>query len=298
MKDVLTIGDHELRVRISLQGGTVLDAYCSGQPVLRPYRGDEDGPFDPLNAASFPFVPFGNRVERNRFTFEGREYALEPNVGWDRHYLHGDGWRQRWSVLEQRGDEAVIACEFAGQPASPYAYTARQRIYLANGTIHLHLGVTNQGERPLPFGTGHHLFFPLTERTTLEAGARGYVTEKADYMPDRVSNIPSDLDFSGPRVLPRRWINNGFEGWSGRAHIAWPEYDRSVSIVGDASYAHYFLFHSDTAFEPDFADDYFCFEPMTHAAGGLNRPDLGGLVVLAPGKSLKAKLQISPIGFS
>ena len=35
------------------------------------------------------------KLSRCRAAFEGRDYVLEPNMPWDKHYLHGDGWTAR-----------------------------------------------------------------------------------------------------------------------------------------------------------------------------------------------------------
>ena len=297
MNPILEIDADGLSVRVSLQGGTIVDALCNGAPLFRPYNGNGTGPIDPLKCASFPFVPFGNRVENNRFSYAGKAYSLEPNTDWDRHYLHGDGWLRDWTLASHSESDVTIELQYGLSEETPYAYEARQSIRVEDGALHLGLGVCNTGDLTLPFGVGHHLFFPLTKRMTLEAEARRYVTEKDEYLPDRVTEIPAELDFSEPKLLPRRWINNGFEGWNGRARINWPENGRSALIKADAVFSTYFLFHSDTTFEPDFADDYFCFEPMTHTANGHNRPDLGGLVALLPNQALETEIRIFPTGF-
>lgn len=58
------------------------------------------------DASCFPLVPFANRVSGNRFVWQGREYQLQPNVEWDAHYLHGDGWLGQWQCVRA----AKIAC--------------------------------------------------------------------------------------------------------------------------------------------------------------------------------------------
>jgi aldose 1-epimerase len=94
--------------------------------------------------------------------------------------------------------------------------------------------------------------------------------------------------------LPRHWINNGFTGWNGRAEIVWPEHELAVAITSGVCFHDYFVFMSDTRFEPEFAEDYFCFEPMTHRADAHHAVDLGGLVVLAPGASLTGEVRFKP----
>jgi aldose 1-epimerase len=154
--------------------------------------------------------------------------------------------------------------------------------------------VTNIGDFALPFGLGHHLFLPLTEAATLLAPATAFWTEKHDYLPGECTAIPSEVDFSTAHGLPARWINNGFEGWDGRATVRWPELGLALEIEAEPPFDRYFLFRSDLKFEPGFRADYFCFEPMTHAANGHNLPSGGGLKRLARGETLATHLRLRP----
>ena len=47
--------------------------------------------------ASFPLVPFVNRIRGGRFTFRGREVRLAPNMAGDPSPLHGQGWLNPWT---------------------------------------------------------------------------------------------------------------------------------------------------------------------------------------------------------
>ena len=55
----------------------------------------------------------------------------------------------------------------------------------------------------------------------------------------------------------------------------------------------YFVFVSDTKFDPNYREDFFCFEPMSHSANGHNLADLGGLTVLAPGQGMEVSMLLS-----
>ena len=281
-----------LRCVLSTQGGVIwrLEADPGGgwQPLLRPPP--EGSERDPLKAGCFPLVPFGNRVEGNRFVLDGREHVLTPNTPWDPHYLHGDGWLGEWTVYERQDTCASLSFEFHGEP---YRYRATQRFECKGPACSTTLGVTNLGAQPMPFGLGWHPFFPLTTATTLAAPAAAYWTEKAGWLPDAHVATPEPLDFSQPKKLPRRWINNGFEGWDGAAAIDWPERYMRLRIQTVPALSRYFLFASDTKFDPGHHEDYFCFEPMSHSANGHNLADLGGLTILAPGRSMAVSMALS-----
>ncbi|RAZ91295.1 aldose 1-epimerase [Mesorhizobium hawassense] len=288
----IEIASDRLRCVLSTQGGTIwrVDADLGGgwRPLLRP---PPEGPDrDPLKTGCFPLVPFGNRVEGNRFQFEGIEHRLAPNTPWDKHYLHGDGWLSDWALDGHDDTSASLSFEFQGQA---YRYRATQRFECEDRTLRATLGVTNLGEWPMPFGLGWHPFFPLTPETTLEAPATSYWTEKAGWLPDARIAIADILDFSRSSKLPRHWVNNGFEDWNGIASIVWPERRMRLGIETAPALSRYFVFVSDRKFDPNYREDFFCFEPMSHAANGHNLPDLGGLTVLAPGQGAEISMALS-----
>ena len=81
-------------------------------------RVDENGPWsvlrersseleNVLEAASFPLVPYVNRIRSGRFAFRGRTVVLKPNMAGDASPLHGQGWLNSWEVIEHSKSEAV-----------------------------------------------------------------------------------------------------------------------------------------------------------------------------------------------
>jgi aldose 1-epimerase len=285
---LLHCGDGITSIRISQHGGAIVEGFWNNIPIFRPYAGDKTAPFAVLKAASFPLAPFGNRLEGNAFTFEGRDHKLALNLDWDAHYLHGDAWLDEWDVAHRDAQKATLTYSHPARDGSPYVYSAEQSFTVGQDRLTIDLSVTNIGPIALPFGIGHHPFFPMTEATTLTASATSYWTEKAGWLPDQNIAIPDALDFTSAKPLPRTYTNNGFEGWNGQAVIVQAE---SVKISADPIFNRSFLFVSDTKFDPDYKLDFFCFEPMSHTAGGHLQPDLGGLKVLAPGETLSGQVR-------
>jgi aldose 1-epimerase len=293
---VIALKAGALSARISTRGGIVLgfwwDRGGERVPLLRDAPSDDA---DALSSGCYPLVPFGNRVKDNRFTFDGQDYSLVPNTEWDRHYLHGEGWQDEWTVLSS--DPASVELGFAhAGGGTPYRYAAKQRFALSPAGLEMTLTVTNKGSDPLPFGLGWHPYFPMTPKTTLQANTRRFWTEVADWLPGEATDMPADLDFTTPSGLPHRWVNNGFEGWSGTAEIVWPEHGARLELSADPLFRHAFIFVSDTAFDPSFRRDYFCFEPMSHLANGHNLRGLGDLVVLNGGEELSGSIRLRPQG--
>jgi len=252
---------------------------------------------DPLTASCFPLVPYCNRVRGNHFQVAGRDYRLLPNQPWDRHSLHGDGWLSVWQVLAQRDASLRFGLRRTADPQSPYDYEAEIAYELTTHPqpkLTVALSVRNRSAESMPFGLGLHPYFPLTPQTTLRADATGFFPEEAEFLPGAMTAIPADLNFSAAIPLPRRWINNGFKGWNGKADIIWPEHALGLQIEADAGFQDYFVFMPNRIFEPNFADDHFCFEPMTHQADAHHASDLGGLRLLAPGAAMNDRVSFMP----
>lgn len=295
--DATTLRQGPLTLTVDRRGAVITRFSWSGRGgVSRPLmRSTPDYAGDPLTAACFPLLPFGNRVAGNRFTVGGQSYELAPNQPWDRHYLHGDGWLSTWDVEQASDTQVALRFTHDRLTGQPYAYDARILYALTpEAALSVWMEVRNRGSDSLPFGLGLHPYFPLTPRTTLAAPAQAFFTEEAEFLPGTRRAVPQELDFATPRRLPRRWVNNGFSGWVGTARITWPEAGLTLRIATDGIFRHYFVFLSDTTFEPAFTDDYFCFEPMTHQANGHHAADLGGLALLAPGEALHGSVLFTP----
>lgn len=287
---LFTLANEALIVKVSSMGGTIEALYGCHHgrqiPLLRP--GAATG--NAGQSSCFPLVPFGNRITGNSFSFEGETYTLTPNTEWDPHYLHGDGWLNPWICREQSEERLVLAYQHRSEI---YSYTVCQCFELQGSSLVVSLDVTNQGEVALPFGLGWHPYFPLTGQTTLQAKAGGYWLEDQQWLAgEHQTLLPAELDFNQPALLPRRWINNGFSQWDGRAQIHWPEHRWSLTMTTEPAAPCYFVFVSDPCFDEGYQFDYFCVEPMSHAANAHNLTQGGGLKRLAPGETLHQTMRL------
>ncbi|WP_026791239.1 aldose 1-epimerase [Pleomorphomonas oryzae] len=294
--DVLRLRTDVAELKLSTRGAAVLgweiDMSVGRRPLLRPARHGGDGAPDETSA--FPLVPFGNRVGGNAFNFEGRVYQLTPNAG-DRYRLHGDGWLSDWSIEAGTESSATLVLRHKAEAVAPWDYVARQTIALHGRSLALTLSVENTGAIALPFGLGWHPYFPMTPRTRLTAPASSIWLEGANYLPTEEVPVTADLDFRKVAPLPDGWVNNGFEGWNGCARIDWPERGLTLTIDADPIFSRYVVYRPDTARDTTYADDWFCFEPMTHTVDGFRMAGMGGLVPLAPGECLTGRIQLEAV---
>lgn len=278
-RETLLLSNRGLQVRVTSQGAAVTEARFDGEAFLIPGGGPE-GRF-----ANFPLVPFGNRLEHNRFAFEGTDYRFLPNSS-DPFYLHGDGWLEPWDIDHTDHTSVTLSLRHRPNSISPYDYSAWQTISLAENALSLKLSVRHEGERPMLYGLGQHPFFARTAQTRLTAPARTAWSERAGHLPAESGPLPVELDFTVPALLPDRFVNNAFASWDGRAAIEWPELRLAAEIDAASIHDIYMLYM------PVDRTDFFCFEPMTHLPNAHHMPGYAGLKRLAAGESISSEITI------
>lgn len=276
-RETLLLSDGLLQVQVARQGAAITHARFDGEAFLVP-RGGPEGGF-----ASFPLVPFGNRIEYNGFTLDGRDYGFLPNAA-DPLYLHGDGWLERWDVDKADQTSVTLSLRHRPSPISPYDYSARQTISVTENSVILRLSVRHEGENSLLYGLGQHPFFARTAQTRLTAPAQAVWGERDGHLPDESGPLPADLDFAMPGLLPQRFVNNAFTGWSRHASIKWPELRLAADIDAGSLHDVYMLYM------PADRTDFFCFEPMTHLPNAHHMPDYAGLKRLTAGETISSEM--------
>lgn len=276
-----------LAVAVSPWGGAILSARWEGVDFLAPTEAPGAASRRFGAEASFPLLPFGNRIGNNAFTFDGDHFSLAPNSG-DPLVLHGDGWLLPWEIVDLTAFDVVLRCVQPPSAATPYAYEAVQAISVCEGVLDMSLAVTNRAAHALPFGIGHHPYFPRTPGTRLVARARDYWTERDGHLPGERLPVPAAMDFSHGKRLPGHWMNNAYDGWDGRARLEWPELDLSLVIDAEPLFGCFMVFSSSEK------AGFFCFEPMTHLPNAHNMPGGGGLVRLEPGAQVSGRIRLTP----
>jgi len=124
----------QLRLTLSPSVGGAISAFewiegDDARPILRKCH---NGLEKVLDAASFPLVPYVNRIRGGRFTFRGREVLIAPNMAGDPSPLHGQGWLNPWTVEQE--DEAGAVLRFTHAAGEwPWDYEARQEFALDQG---------------------------------------------------------------------------------------------------------------------------------------------------------------------
>ena len=197
-------------------GGSIARFWRGDQELMRPAAIDAALAGD---MASFPLVPFSNRIRGGRFACDGREITLAPNLDGDKSPLHGQGWRAIWSVDERDGTSAILS--FLHEPGEwPWRYTASQRFELDASGLTLALSCRNLSPYRMPCALAQHPYFPCDGGTRLTTSVTDVWTIDDDVLP--VERVPAAGRYdpsNGP--VCGRGLDNGYEGWSGEAMIDW-----------------------------------------------------------------------------
>lgn len=271
-------------------GGGIARFDWSADGARIPIMWGADAPQSVLDCASFPLVPYSNRVRGGRFTFRGREVVLAPNMAGDASPLHGQGWLAPWTVED--ADDTSAELSFAHASGEwPWAYEAWQNVRLDEGGLDLVLTCRNASDDPMPCGLGQHPYFPCTADTRLDTAVTGAWTIDSAVLPVELVPASGRYDLAN-RAICGQQLDNGFEGWGGEARITNPGAPFSLRMTSpDAAR---FQVYSPTS------GGLFVAEPVQAANAALNEPEERwpefGLAVLEPGATarLRTRFEIIP----
>jgi len=270
-------------------GGCITALRHRGRDLLRPASARFFEQQDPREAASFPLVPFSNRIADGRFAFAGAVHQLDRNSPPEPHAIHGHGWQHAWTVREAGARAAVL--EFTHRIAlTPFEYRATQSFALAADSLTVTLEIANTGKVPMPAGLGLHPYFPRDATVTLRAHLDHVWRADARKLPQERAPLPAEWDFgNAPRVATLA-LDNCFGGWDGTAAISWPERDLSVVMSADPMFGHLVIYVPP-------GQDFFCVEPVSHVNDGFNLAARGiagtGVQILAPGASVRGAVRFA-----
>jgi len=240
-----------------------------------------------LDASCFPLVPFVNRIRGGCFTFRGRQVRLSPNMAGDPSPLHGQGWTSPWRVDSSSEAQAVL--QFDHRPGEwPWAYQARQHFQLEANALHLRLTCRNTSDEPMPCGLGFHPYFQCGAGTRIQTEVQHVWTVDKDVLP--VARMPTEGRYAiGDDPVCGRGLDNGYDGWSGRALLTDPDWPFEIEL--SSPQARYFQLYSPES------GGIFVAEPVTHANAALNQPESDwarlGIQILEPREEMALDARIA-----
>ena len=242
---------------------------------------------DPFSMASFPLLPWCNRIRDGRARFGGRDIAITAGHAAGpsgKHPLHGIGWMRPWKVSRSSATQATLELAVEADTQWPWRFEAAQTFELDSSGLRCKVTLTNRDSAPMPAGIGHHPYYPHRAGTRLQTTTAAMWKGDAEVMPVALAETPEVSRLREGVLLSELDLDNNFIGWSRTARIDWPNEGRALVMSADQPLDFFVLYCPHGA-------GHFCAEPVSQCTDAINLlgryspSELGG-AVLAPGESL------------
>jgi aldose 1-epimerase len=299
MPEILTLQNDHWRVGlVPATGGSVAfgqvrigDAW---EDVMRPTP--ETDLTVAANTASYPLVPWSNRIREGLLRWAGREYQLRVNFP-DGTAIHGTGKEYPWTVVESSDTHAVLEFSSRGFYGVnfPWTFTARFTYALEGDSFVWTYGVENTDHETFPAGFGHHPYFLRSVAGSADARLQVDMDKAYDLVNCLPSGEAGDIrpaaDFREARELGQEFVDDCFAGRRGE-HLATIEWPGKVALEwkADALLEHAVLYIP-------VGQDFFAFEPVSNANDAFNLDAGGvpgtGLFLVQPGETRTASFSIT-----
>lgn len=276
----LSAGDWSAEVLPDL-GGALARLDWRGMAVLRPTPPGSD---QVLETACFPLLPYANRIDHGVFDWQGRRVSLAPTPGFEPHVLHGQAWREGWSVVEQ--DARTVRLTLAQRAGDwPWAWSAEQVVALDEMGLTVRLSMTNEDTTSMPAGIGLHPYLAAQPGDRLRMAAASVWLSGETQIPTGLAEASAIMDWrDGPEIASAPFVDHAYQPWDGLAELI--GVDRTIRLTATgASRLH--------VYAPG-EGDFICLEPVSHRPDAHNAPagEEAGLVSLAPGETLRLSTRI------
>jgi aldose 1-epimerase len=282
MTSTLTLAHGALRCTLlPSMGGSITGLWWDQQQLLCP---DARPWANALQLASYPLLPYSNRVGYRRLHWAGQDYTLAENFPAEPHAIHGVGWQRAWTVESASSSQAVLTCQHLADEAWPFAFDSRQHIALTDQALELQLSITNRAGVDAPVGLGWHPYFAKDAHSRIAFAASGRWEMGSDKLP--TSRRPhAGLDTSCAALD----VDHCFDGWHGALHFSVGQLRLQLSSDLDCLVVYT---------RPEL--DRIAIEPVSHVNNALalaqqsgQSPQALGLRVLQPGETFGASMRIA-----
>jgi len=267
--------------------------------LLRPTRPSVYG--NPEKCASFPLVPWSNRIRDGVLPFRGRTWQLARTAA-DATAIHGAVLDFSWCVAGRTASSVDLELDTTGLTGVNFPWRFRSRISyaLSESALAVSTTIENVDSEPFPAGFGHHPYFqrrllPGRPDAVLQVPAeRAYALDHAIAV-GPAGDVPARADYRSPRPLGSAFVDDVLTarrpGEPIRIH--YPEQGVDVSLDADDAFEHVVVYVPR-------GRAYFAVEPVTNVNGGFALHDAGvpgtGVFVLEPGESRSASFTIAVDG--
>lgn len=282
MIQTLTLHASTMRCEIvPALGASIAGLWFGEHEVLghQPARQMQSG----LDGASYPLVPYSNRVGYRKLRWAGNDYELAPNFPQEPHSIHGVGWMRAWDAHQVSGSQARMTYHHVADAFWPFAFDSEQVFTLDAHTLEMHIRMTNRADIATPAGLGWHPYFVKNAHASLRFSCAHRWEMGTDMLPTRaLAHRGLNMDCSHLDV------DHCFEGWTGALQLQGGPL--RVEVTSDLSRLVVYT-------TP--ARDSIAIEPVSHVNNALALAERGeatlealGMQVLQPGQSMSATMRI------
>jgi aldose 1-epimerase len=236
-------------------------------------------------------APWPNRLEDGAYSFDGRSLTVPLTEPETRTAIHGLVRWRNWVLADRADDRVALEHVLHPSPGYPFVLSLRIEYQLHEHGLTVTSTAENLGERPLPFGLGHHPYLRGVPRVDdlvvgIPAATRFVTDERA--LP--VGREPVEL--GEPRLLGDTVLDATFcdlaRSSDGLARVRVGD----DVVWFDEAYGYLQLFTGDPL--PDVARRSLAVEPMTCPPNAFRSGE--GLIHLDPGERFVARWGIEPLG--
>ncbi len=265
-------------------GGSIVSWRIDGQDMLRRADDAAIASGDPLQFASFPLVPFSNRIAEGKFEWQHEPIEIEPNFAPEPHAIHGVGWTTPWEVSELSDTRCALSFSHKADGRWHWPFSATQIFTLGEDRLDMALEAVNLCNEPTPLAFGHHPYFDQ-EGAYLAFDADSVFMSDPGGLPTHSTTPAGSFDFSKGESIYGRDIDHCYGGWSGEARIVWQDRPLGLVIASNMPAAVVYI--------PQ-GGDAFCFEPVPHINNALNRPgDEPAMPIIPPDCSYRSTISMT-----
>lgn len=250
----ITHGD---QVAVVTEMGATLRTYdVAGRMVVEGFAADKR----PDGGRGQVLAPWPNRVRDGQYSFDGEDLQLALTEVDNNNAIHGlvrwAGWQ-----LAERGDEwAALTTTVWPQTGYPFLMRMRATYRLGDDGLNVTIHARNDGDRPAPYGCGHHPYLTVGARVddvvlTVPAGQR-LVTDDRGIPQGSEAVDGTPYDFRTPRAVGDVALDTAYagleRGTDGRAAVRLesPAEGRAVTVWAGETAPYLQVFSGDTLPDP------------------------------------------------
>lgn len=247
---------------------------------------------DVWSTASFPLVPWSNRIRNAAFSWAHKDYQLRVNFE-DGTAIHGTGIEFPWAVTAQT--DTSVTLEFVSRSVYgvnfPWPFTARFTYTLDGERFSWHMEITNDAHETFPAGLGHHPYFvrELAAQAATGEPTRLQVNCTASYpvvgcLPTGpAEEVSGRIDFREMKPLGDEFMDACYASRTSST-LATIEYPGALTVDVEAGA----LLEHAVVYQPVNVP-YFALEPVTNVNDGFNLEAAGsdgtGVFLVQPGET-------------